>query len=63
MLKSSFTFKLFLIQIAFDFSKYDLMLQIQQITIFCFLQSIKCFENLLCKGLRVFLIFFFKYFY
>ena len=32
------------IEIAFDFSKYDLlMLQIQQITIFSPLQPIKCF--------------------
>lgn len=36
MLKSSFAFKLFLIEIAFDFSKFDLMLQIQQMTIFSF---------------------------
>jgi len=37
---------MFLIEIAFDFSKYDLrMLQIQQMTIFNSLQPIKCFET------------------
>ena len=40
---------MFLIEIAFDFSKYDLlMLQIQEMTIFSSLQPIKCFETLLC---------------
>ena len=38
---------MFLIQTFFDFSKYDLlMLQIQQMTIFCSLQPIKYLETL-----------------
>lgn len=42
------TIKMFVIKIAFDSSKYGLlMLPIPQMTIFISLQSIKCFETLL----------------
>jgi len=40
--------KMSLIEIAFDFSQFDLlMLQIHHITIFSSLQPIKCFQTLL----------------
>lgn len=40
---------MFLIEIAFDFSKYDpLTLQSQQMAIIGSLQSTKCLETLLC---------------
>ena len=44
---------MFLIEIAFDFNKYDfLMLQIQQMTIFSSLQPIKCFETVVHNHLE-----------
>ena len=45
--------KMFLIEIAFDFSKYDLlMLQIQQMKMFSSLQPIKCFETVVNNNLE-----------
>ena len=58
MLTCNLACKMFLIEIAFDFSKYYLlMLQIQQMTIFSSLQPIKCFETNLEQCILSFFIF------
>lgn len=47
-----------LIEIALDFSKYDLLiLQIKQMTIFTSLQSIKCSETVVRNNLEKFFFF------